>query len=168
MFKCRSRVRPWERYKVIVRNCRLSLGCLGSVCILNRGRTASARTPENGNITKIQTYNRKSVKKLTWSVGNREKSSGGFVMTYLLEEASQDELVSLNLKPGGKNQSFRVFCPFRNNYLFPKFQSLSRFRERGRKSIDTQITTPPLCVGNKKTMWNGNGNVQDEKKIFLA
>ena len=34
----------------------------------------------------------------TWSVGSSVKSSGGFVTTYRLDEASTDELVSRNLK----------------------------------------------------------------------
>lgn len=38
------------------------------------------------------------LKRDTWSVGNSVKSSGGFVITYRLEEASHDELVSRNLE----------------------------------------------------------------------
>jgi len=37
-------------------------------------------------------------------VGNNVKSSGGFVITYRLEEASHDELVSRNLKDSSECQ----------------------------------------------------------------
>lgn len=50
----------------------------------------------------------------TWSVGNNVKSSGGFVMTYRLEEASHDELVSRNLEDSN-TQSENV--GYRFNYI---------------------------------------------------
>lgn len=46
----------------------------------------------------------------TWSVGKSVKSSGGFVMTYLFDEASHDELVSRNLKNTFIRKSHRNTC----------------------------------------------------------
>lgn len=46
------------------------------------------------NNLQVKRYKRRSI---TWSVGMSEKSSGGLVMTYRFDDASQDELRSLNL-----------------------------------------------------------------------
>lgn len=40
-------------------------------------------------------------------MGNNVKSSGGFVITYRLEDASHDELVSRNLEDSSKCQRIR-------------------------------------------------------------
>lgn len=40
-------------------------------------------------------------------MGNNVKSSGGFVITYRLEDASHDELVSRNLEDSGECQRIR-------------------------------------------------------------
>lgn len=40
-------------------------------------------------------------------MGNNVKSSGGFVITYRLEDASHDELVSRNLEDSSKCQQIR-------------------------------------------------------------
>lgn len=40
-------------------------------------------------------------------MGNNVKSSGGFVITYRLEDASHDELVSRNLEDASKCQQIR-------------------------------------------------------------
>lgn len=40
-------------------------------------------------------------------MGNNVKSSGGFVITYRLEDASHDELVSRNLEDASKCQEIR-------------------------------------------------------------
>lgn len=47
-------------------------------------------------------------------MGNNVKSSGGFVITYRLEDASHDELVSRNLEDSSKCQRIRKVTAEKN------------------------------------------------------